>query len=67
MRMMAPDGTLCSIPEENVEAAKQEGFKVMTDADMQRMHNRLFLSQKFFEQKHPPIGRLRLPRGRGRW
>lgn len=67
MRMMAPDGTLCEIPEENVEAAKAEGFEVMTDAHMQRLYNRLFLAEKFFEQKHPKVAALRLPRGRGRW
>jgi hypothetical protein len=65
--MMAPDGSLCSIPEENVEAAKEAGFKEMTDTDMERLYNRLFLAEKFFEQKHPPMTRLRLPRGRGRW
>lgn len=65
--MLAPDGDLYDIPAENVEAAKVEGFKVMSDADMQRMYNRLFLAQKFFEQKHPPLKVVRLPRGRGRW
>lgn len=67
MRMMAPDGTLCDIPEEQVESAEAEGFKIMTDADMQRMFNRLFLAEKFFEQKHPKLKAVRFPRGRGRW
>lgn len=64
---MAPDGTLCEIPDENVKAAEAEGFKVMTDAHMQRLHNRLFFAQKFFEQKYPKTTRVRFPRGRGRW
>lgn len=67
MRMMAPDGTLCQIPDENVKDAESQGFKVMNDADMQRLYNRLFLADKFFEQKHPKMTSLRLPRGRGRW
>ena len=67
MRMMAPDGTLCSIPDENVAEAEKAGFKIMTDADLQRMHNRLFLAQKFFEQKNPKVKSYRFPRGRGRW
>jgi len=67
MRMMAPDGTLCEIPEENVAAAESAGFKAMSDADMQRMYNRLFLAEKFFEKKHPKIKAVRFPRGRGRW
>lgn len=64
---MGPDGELYSIPDENVAEAEREGFKVMTDADLQRMHNRLFLAQKFFEQKHPKMTNVRFPRGKGRW
>jgi hypothetical protein len=66
-RMISPTGELGQVPQEQVEAALQEGFKVMTDEDMANMHNRQFLAQKFFEQKHPKITNWRLPRGRGRW
>ena len=66
-RMMAPDGTLGEVPAEQVEAAIAAGAKVMTNEDLARMHNRMFLAQKFFEQKHPKITSFRLPRGRGRW
>jgi hypothetical protein len=65
--MMGPDGELYWIPDENQAEAEKEGFKVMTDADLQRMHNRLFLAQKFFEQKNPKVKSFRFPRGRGRW
>jgi hypothetical protein len=67
IRMMAPDGTLCELPEENVEEAQTEGFIVMTAADLKAMHNRLFFAQKFFEQKVPKMVSVRFPRGRGRW
>lgn len=67
MKMITPEGTLCDVPQENVSAAEAEGFKLVTDADLARMHNRLFLAQKFFEQKHPTIRNWRLPRGRGQW
>jgi hypothetical protein len=67
MRMMAPGGTLCDVPQENVALAEAEGFRVMTDEDMSRMFNRMFLAQKFFEKKHPKMVSTRLPRGRGRW
>lgn len=67
MRMMSPTGEIGQIPEEQVEAAKSEGFREMSDQDMQRLHNRLFLADKFFEQKHPKITNWRLPRGKGRW
>lgn len=67
MRVMSPEGEIGQIPDEHVEAAKLDGFKVMADGDMQRMYNRLFLAHKFFEQKNPPVSVLRLPRGRGRW
>lgn len=67
MRMMSPDGELGDIPADQVEAAKADGFKLMGDADMQRLYNRMFLAHKFFEQKHPPLKAVRLPRGRGRW
>ena len=39
----------------------------MTTDMMKRMYNRLFLAQKFFEQKHPKFTSTRLPRGFGRW
>lgn len=65
--MMSPDGDLGQVPEEHVPDALAAGFKVMTQNDLQRMHNRLFLAQKFFEQKHPKITNWRLPRGRGGW
>ena len=66
-RMMSPSGELGQVPDDQVEQAKAAGFKVMTDEAMQTMYNRLFLAQKFFEQKHPKVKSWRLPRGRGRW
>jgi hypothetical protein len=66
-RMMAPDGTLGQVAEDHMEEAKAAGFKLMSDENMARMHNRLFLAQKFFDEKHPKITNMRLPRGRGRW
>lgn len=65
--MMSPEGEIGQIPTENVEAAKADGFKVMTDADMQSLYNRLFMAHKFFEQKNPDVSVVRLPRGKGRW
>jgi len=67
MRMMSPSGELGEVPADQVEAATAAGFKVMTDDMMATMFNRLFLAQKFFDQKHPKITNWRLPRGRGRW
>lgn len=66
-RMMSPEGALGQVADDHIEEAKAAGFKVMTDDDLARMHNKLFLAQKFFEQKHPKITSFKLPRGRGRW
>jgi hypothetical protein len=66
-RMISPAGELGQVPDDQVDEALQAGFKVMTDENMATMYNRLFLAQKFFEQKHPKITNWRLPRGRGRW
>jgi hypothetical protein len=66
-RMISPEGIIGQIPEDQVTTAEAHGFRVMTDSDLQRMHNRSFLAQKFFEQKHPKMTSTRLPRGRGRW
>ncbi len=65
--LISPEGTIGQMPEEQVESALQAGFKMMTRGDLQRLYNRLFLAQKFFEAKHPKITNWRLPRGRGRW
>ena len=65
--MMSPTGELGQVPDEQVEQALAAGFKVMSDDNMATMFNRMFLAQKFFDQKHPKITNWRLPRGRGRW
>lgn len=65
--MMSPEGALGHVPAEEVQKAITDGFRVMTQDDLQRLHNRLFMAQKFFEQKHPKIKSFRLPRGKGRW
>lgn len=65
--MISPEGVLGQVPDEEVAAAREAGFRPMTDEDLQRMHNRSFLAEKFFEQAHPKIKDWRLPRGRGRW
>lgn len=64
---MSPTGALGDVPDDKIEDAKAAGFKLMTQDDMQRMHNRLFFAQKFFDQAHPKLTSFRLPRGRGRW
>jgi hypothetical protein len=65
--MISPQGDLYQVPEEETPSALEQGFKLMTDERMATMYNRMFLAQKFFEQKHPKITNWRLPRGRGRW
>lgn len=65
--MMAPNGEIGEVPEDQVESAISSGARVMTTDMMKRMYNRLFLAQKFFEQKHPKFTSTRLPRGFGRW
>jgi hypothetical protein len=65
--MVSPDGSIGEIPQENVTAAQASGFRLMSQDDMQRLHNRLFLADKFFEKRHPKVTNWRLPRGRGRW
>lgn len=66
-RMISPEGELYQVPEQEIEQARAQGFKVMTDDDMATMYNRMFLAQKFFDQKHPKVRNWRLPRGKGRW
>lgn len=66
-RMMAPDGTLGMVPDDKVSDAEAAGFRVMNEAKLQHMHNRLFFAQKFFEKAHPKVTVMKLPRGRGRW
>lgn len=65
--MISPSGELGQVPEDQVANAEAVGFKVMSDEAMSTMFNRMFLAQKFFEQKHPKVANWRLPRGRGRW
>ena len=65
--MISPEGVLGQVPDSEVSAALEAGFRVMANEDLARMHQRSFLAEKFFDQKHPKIKDWRLPRGRGRW
>lgn len=65
-RMVAPGGSVCYIPRHNVTEAEKQGFRLLTSDLLERMHNRLFLVQKFFEEKHPKITSWKLPRGIGK-
>lgn len=54
--MMAPDGTLGEVPTENVEAATAVGFRVMTEADLRNMYQRISVEHALFKEKQKQIG-----------
>jgi len=64
-RVMAPDGTIGEIPDEQLAAAVRAGARVLSDEDMASLFNRQELERRSFEEnwakQHRPIPR-RLPR-----
>lgn len=62
VRMMSPGGELGMVPEEQVESAIAEGYKVMTTEDMAQLYNRQEIERRFFEKKfaakYKPVRRV---------
>lgn len=50
MRVMAPDGSLGEVPEDQIEAALAAGGRLMTSADLKEMFNRLHLEHSLFKE-----------------
>jgi hypothetical protein len=49
--MMAPDGTLGEIPADQVQAAQADGFRIMTEADLRNMYQRIFMQHSLIQEK----------------
>jgi len=59
VRIMAPDGTLGNIPEEQVEAAVLAGAKVMSKQDLKDMYQSVFMAHTLVtEQKKKVLAKF---------
>ena len=50
-RMMAPDGTLGTVPQDQVEAAIAAGGKVMNPESMREMRQAVFMEHTLFKDR----------------
>ena len=63
IRALAPSGEIGEIPEEELEAALAEGFRVMPDSEMAALYNRQEIERRWFEQQWKKKNKaIRIPR-----
>jgi hypothetical protein len=68
VRVKAPDGRLCEIPDSQLEAAMADGAKFVSDYELSDLNQRTSMAARFFEaeqkRKRPRAFRLNRPRYR---